>query len=121
MRLLLPLAVCLTLFSALAQDAQKKAAPGPPKNLKLLQPSDIRPMMGAFRAALGVQCTYCHVSGAFDSDENPKKEIARHMITMTREINKAFPDGKEHVTCFTCHRGAEEPLTTPPPAAAPAQ
>jgi hypothetical protein len=113
---MLSLAVCLSLFVALAQDPAKKAAPGPPKNLKLLQPSDIRPMMGAFRAALGVQCTYCHVSGAFDSDENPKKEIARHMITMMREINAKFPDGKEHVTCYTCHRGAEEPLTAAPAA-----
>ena len=52
-------------------------------------------MMGAFRTALGVQCTYCHVQGAFDSDENPKKEIARHMITMVREINAKFPDGKD--------------------------
>ena len=116
MRLLLPLAVTLSLFVAFGQDAPKKQAPAPPKNLKLLQPSDIRPMMASFRTALGVQCTYCHVQGAFDSDENPKKEVARHMITMVREINKAFPDGKEHVTCFTCHRGAEEPLTAPPAA-----
>ena len=71
-------------------------------------------MMGAFRTALGVQCTYCHMQGDFASDENPKKEIARHMITMMREINGKFPDGQEHVTCYTCHRGAEEPLTKPP-------
>ena len=70
-------------------------------------------MMGAFRTALGVQCTYCHVQGDFSSDENPKKEVARHMIVMMREINAKFPDGKEHVSCYTCHRGAEEPLTAP--------
>lgn len=78
-------------------------------------------MMGAFRTALGVQCTYCHVQGAFDSDENPKKEIARHMITMMREINAKFPDGKEHVTCYTCHRGATEPAMEAPAAAPAAQ
>jgi hypothetical protein len=27
-----------------------------------------------------------------------EKVIARRMITMVREINKRFPDGKEHVT-----------------------
>ena len=105
--------VLVSLFAVQAQDAPKRPA-FTPKNLKLLQASDIRPMMGAFRTALGVQCTYCHVQGDFSSDENPKKEIARHMITMVREINAKFPDGKEHVTCYTCHRGAEEPLTTPP-------
>ena len=120
MRLLLPFLVGVSLFCVQAQDAPKKAPPAP-KNLKLLQPSDIRPMMGAFRTALGVQCTYCHVQGAFDSDENPKKEIARHMITMVREINAKFPDGKEHVTCYTCHRGATEPATNAPAATPAAQ
>jgi hypothetical protein len=115
MRLLLPVVVLVSLFAVQAQDAPKKQ-PQAPKNLKLLQASDIRPMMGAFRAALGVQCTYCHVQGDFSSDENPKKEIARHMITLMREINAKFPDGKEHVTCYTCHRGAEEPLTAAPAA-----
>jgi hypothetical protein len=38
------------------------------------------------------------------------------MITMMREINAKFPDGKEHVTCYTCHRGAEMPLTAAPAA-----
>jgi hypothetical protein len=120
MRLLVSFAVLASLFTLAAQDAPK-AAPLAPKNLKLLQPSDIRPMMGAFRTALGVQCTFCHVARDFSSDENPHKDIARKMIVMEREINAKFPDGKEHVTCYTCHRGAEEPATTPPAAAAPAQ
>ncbi|MSV35828.1 MAG: hypothetical protein EXQ47_09555 [Bryobacterales bacterium] len=39
------------------------AVPAPaPKNLKLLAPtSDIRFVMQNFNAALGVQCTYCHM------------------------------------------------------------
>lgn len=120
MRLLFSSVVLATLFTALAQDAPK-AAPPAPKNLKLIKPSDIRTMMPAFRTALGVQCNFCHVQGDFASDENPHKEIARKMIVMAREINAKFPDGKDHVTCYTCHRGAEEPVTTPPPAAPPAQ
>lgn len=69
--------------------------------------------MGAFRIALGVKCDTCHVQGDFASDEKPEKEMARKMIVMTREINAKFPDGKQHVTCFTCHRGDEHPKTQP--------
>jgi hypothetical protein len=43
--------------------------------------------------------------------------VGRHMIIMMREINAKFPDGKVHVTCYTCHRGAQEPATAPAPAA----
>jgi hypothetical protein len=63
--------------------------------------------------ALGVRCDFCHVQGDFASDEKPHKEIARKMIVMAREINANFPDGKMHVTCYTCHRGSEEPATKP--------
>jgi hypothetical protein len=103
-----------------AQDAPAKKAPPPPKNLKVL-PADtnIRETMGAFRTALGQQCFFCHVQATppdFASDENPKKEIARHMITMVNEINGKFHDGKVHVTCYTCHRGQTKPEITPPPA-----
>jgi hypothetical protein len=71
-----------------------------------------------------VQCNHCHVPPAggppdFASDENPKKEVARNMILMARDINAKFPqDGKRRVTCYTCHRGAAIPLTAPPPEAA---
>lgn len=75
-------------------------------------------MMGAFRVALGVRCTGCHVEGDFASDAKEEKETARMMITMVRDINSKFSDGKEHVTCFTCHRGSEHPQTAPDPAAA---
>ncbi len=111
-------------------EKKKGGPPPPPKNLKLLKPEEVRPMMGAFRVALGGQCTsLCHIQGDFASDEKKEKETARMMITMTREINAKFPDGKMHVTCFTCHRGSHEPKTAPdaaapgapaPPAGAPA-
>jgi len=90
-----------------------------PKNLKLL-PADenLIPAMRSFAAALGQKCDFCHVQGDFASDEKHTKEIARHMITMAKDINAKFPDGKTHVTCYTCHRGATEPATAPPPDAA---
>lgn len=116
----------LVLFLTFAAFGQEPQAGGPPpghpampapKNLKLLQPEHLMETMQAFRVALGVRCDFCHVQGDFASDEKPPKEIARKMIVMAREINAKFPDGKMHVTCYTCHRGAEEPATRPGEAA----
>lgn len=116
MRLLVPMLFVAVAVSVFAQEAPKKKALPPPTNLKLLQPTNLIETMRSFTAALGVQCTYCHVMGNFASDENPKKEIARMMITMAREINAKFPDGQQHVRCYTCHRGMTMPLTEPPAA-----
>ena len=93
--------------------------PGPPKNLRIL-PADvnIQQTMGAFRTALGVQCTYCHVQGDFASDDNPKKNMARNMLRIAADINATFPDGKRHVTCYTCHRGEAKPKMEPQAAGA---
>ena len=119
MRLLLVVALALPLC-LVAQD-KKKGPPPEPKNLKVLtgmSGADVIQAMRAFRTALGVECTYCHVQGDFASDDNPKKEVGRMMIAMTREINGKFTDGKRHVGCYTCHRGATEPLMTAPDAQA---
>jgi hypothetical protein len=114
-------------FAALGlqgQDAPPppaKKGPSVPKNLKVLPPDvNIRETMGAFRTALGQQCTFCHTMPDMAADTNPKKETARHMIVMVNEINAKFPDGKVHVACYTCHRGKTTPDMVPPPAA-PAQ
>jgi cytochrome c2 len=53
------------------------------------------------------------------SDDNPKKNIARAMITMVKDINSKTAaatgeTGKEFVTCYTCHRGKTEPDTVAP-------
>ena len=73
--------------------------------------------MQTFTAALGVQCTNCHVAGNYASDENPKKDVARKMIRMTQTINGQFPDGKMLVSCYTCHRGEAQPKNAPEPKA----
>ncbi|HLK22822.1 MAG TPA: c-type cytochrome [Bryobacteraceae bacterium] len=85
-----------------------------PKNLKIL-PADenLIPTMKAFSAALGQKCDFCHVPGDFASDEKHHKEVARHMINLAKDINGKFPDGKMHVTCYTCHRGSTTPATEP--------
>jgi hypothetical protein len=122
----LPFVLLLLSVAALAQapegqaPAAHKQMPAP-KNLKLLDPAELMPTMHAFRVALGVKCDFCHVEGDFASDDKPHKEIARKMILLARDVNSKFPDGKMHVTCYTCHRGAEEPLTAPAAAAPPQQ
>jgi hypothetical protein len=103
-----------------SQDKQDKASrPQPnPTNLKVLKATtrpEVVQIMRTFTAGLGTQCNYCHVQGNNASDENPKKEIARHMIQMVQEINGKFPDGKMVVTCYTCHRGETQPKTAPEP------
>ena len=107
--------ISLALF-AQAPDGKGKAK-APPKNLKILTPETYRPLMDVFVSSLGLAdkggCVFCHVQGQMASDDNPKKDIARMMITMTRELNAKFPDGKQHVTCYTCHRGNNEPATAP--------
>jgi len=101
------------------KNIQTKRPPAPPTNLKVLKVTtgaEVGQIMRTFTTGLGVQCAYCHVAGNFASDENPKKEVARHMITMTRQINGNFPEGdRMRVSCYTCHRGEAEPKTAPEP------
>lgn len=112
----------LVLFSAILlaqppQDGKEKRTPPAPKNLQVLTVEELHSgIMRKFAVALGGNCQTCHVAGDNASDENPHKVIARRMITMTREINASFKDGKEHVTCYTCHRGTHEPAMAPPAA-----
>ena len=115
MRFVLSLIFLLTLYAQPPQEAQRKGPP-PPRNLKVLAVEEERPMMVGMRTSLGVMCTHCHVVTDYASDENPKKLTARSMMSMVKEINARFPDGKTHVTCYTCHRGSEVPATAVPEA-----
>jgi len=101
------------------EPAKPKRPMPEPKNLKVLKvpTSELIPMMRSFNAALGVQCVHCHVKGDFASDENPKKEMARTMITMLANVNTTL-GGMATATCYTCHRGEVEPKSAPPGEAA---
>jgi hypothetical protein len=76
------------------------------------------PDMDAIARALGVGCSYCHLERDYQSDENPKKKIAREMIAMTRELNariqaatgRPAAQGKP-IHCVNCHRGLPVPRT----------
>ncbi len=115
MRIILSLLLAASL-SLFAQEGGGKKGGGkgaPPKNLQILTPDNYRAAMQSFTQALGVQCTFCHVQGDMSSDDKEEKKTARMMLTMTREINAKWTDGKQHVRCYTCHRGAQMPLTEP--------
>ena len=112
------LLVPVTLLGQQTGDRGKAPRPAA-KNLKLLAAdTDIPFVMRNFNQALGVQCTYCHMEGDFASDANPKKEMARKMIAMVRQIDANFPSsagvfpaGYHEVDCNTCHRGNVKPET----------
>jgi photosynthetic reaction center cytochrome c subunit len=117
--------ILLAILFVLPLGAQAPGGPPPAqgapqkyKNLQLLKPEEVHEAMHSFRVGLGVECTFCHVKGDFASDGKHEKFVARKMIELVRSINPKFPDGKDHVTCYTCHRGAEEPLMAPPAKAA---
>lgn len=130
------LAGAAALFLATAAFGQATPSAPPPsakpsehKNLKVF-PAEIPrdrliAAMKNFSTSLGVKCTFCHVgeegkpaSMDFASDANKHKDVARAMMLMVRRINEAdfavkdFTQSK--VTCYTCHRGAEKPLTAAP-------
>lgn len=119
MRILATLTAAVSLFALalVAQDAPKaKGKGGPPKNLKVLTPANYMDNMRAFVPALGLAdkggCNFCHEADR-SSDAKMEKVMARMMISMVQDINSKFPDGKTHVTCYTCHRGDTEPKMAP--------
>jgi photosynthetic reaction center cytochrome c subunit len=56
-------------------------------------------------------CGYCHVSGNFASDAKYTKVVARRMLQMTIAVNTTYANhvGDVGVTCYTCHRGNNNP------------
>jgi cytochrome c2 len=119
--LALALVLAATLCSLSLPEEPEKA-----KNLKVLPKNisheELDNVMRGFKNALGVKCSFCHEPRKddpkkldFASDGNKHKEVARDMMRMTARINKKYFKGHEtlSVTCYTCHRGNEEPKTLP--------
>lgn len=84
------------------------------KNLKVLGDvpgARFAAAMQSMRANLGLKCVGCHMVGQkdFASDEKKEKKRAREMIAMTAEIDRRTFGNQARVTCWTCHRGDEEP------------
>jgi hypothetical protein len=95
----------------------KGGGAGGGKNIQVLQGADIPATMQSFVQALGLldqgTCSFCHVEDR-SADTKIQKVTARRMVIMMRAINGTFADGKQRVTCYTCHRGSPTPLTTEP-------
>jgi len=123
------------LTTALATRAQQSPIPQKFTNLQVL-PKDISraelvTLMRGFSGQTGSRCSHCHLGEEnqdlseydFASDARPLKAVARKMMLMLRAINGPLLEGVgtpaapgvSKVTCFTCHRGAKKPLTTPVP------
>lgn len=91
------------------------------KNVQLLKGIPVNQFMdtmGFFSAALGVNCTGCHVSESLQdwakfADDVPRKRRARGMIQMVNGFNKTGFGGRRALTCWTCHRGVQTPETIP--------
>jgi hypothetical protein len=85
--------------------------------LKGIPLDDFMETMGLISAALSFDCSDCHTNAGTDkvdwAADTPRKVIARTMINMVATINKNNFQGREAVTCWTCHRNRDKPLVTP--------
>jgi hypothetical protein len=120
--LVLTLLMSFTTFTIVARN---KKPDSEFKNLKVY-PQDISKQkldkdMELFARSLNVKCGYCHVHEGetwdYASDKKHKKEEARDMMRMTKEINEKYfgADSTSKpsdlaMNCYTCHRGEEEPV-----------
>jgi photosynthetic reaction center cytochrome c subunit len=103
-------------------EAQQKAQTSDEvfKNIQVLKGipvDDFMGTMGIMSAAVGYDCSECHTNAGTElvnwAADNPKKNVARRMVTMVAAINKENFSGRQMVTCWSCHHGRDRPATTP--------
>jgi len=85
--------------------------------LKGIAVDDFMLTMGIMSAAVGSDCVGCHPSAGTDhvdwALDTPRKRTARRMVQMVAALNRDNFNGRQVVTCWTCHRGRDKPVTTP--------
>jgi len=148
-RTLVLLLVAVVAVSSRGIAAQQPALAGATRpNLRVLQAlpeAQLFLLMNLVSDSLGVRCDYCHVQDkpdltktpsnlggwTFSSDAKPQKQKAREMMRMVMDLNRTQFAGAVRITCYTCHRGATQPVrlpmlpppggnaTTPPPVTLP--
>jgi hypothetical protein len=122
------LAVSLTNLG-IATPAQTPAAAAAPQektveqthtNIKVLTgmpDSQLIPVMNFFAASMGRRCNFCHVNDAgqwdYAADTKPEKNTAREMIKMVLGLHKQTFNGSTDISCYTCHRGRNQPQSVP--------
>jgi hypothetical protein len=138
--LLVSCSVCSVAIAAALQDRGSEAVSNPvtsqgvshptPTNLKVLRKDisadELDRLMHRYQQELGAPCGYCHEENRetkhidFASDENPVKQTARFMISMTSDINNKYlaqlGDRRysEPISCGNCHRGQIDPPSFEP-------
>lgn len=87
------------------------------KVLTGLPDSQLIPVMNFMSASLGRRCNFCHITDkgreGYALDEKPEKNTAREMIRMVLELHKKNFPGAGEISCFTCHRGSNQPVSVP--------
>jgi hypothetical protein len=90
------------------------------KNIQVLRGipvDDFMGTMGVMSAALGFDCSECHVGAGTDkvdwAYDTPRKIVSRRMVKMVTAINHDNFPGRQMVTCWSCHRGRDKPAVTP--------
>jgi photosynthetic reaction center cytochrome c subunit len=86
------------------------------KNIEVLNgisADQLFPAMEFITSSLGVDCTFCHISGHFEKDDKKPKQVARSMIRMTSAVNKGSFDNQRVITCYSCHQGSSKPAPDP--------
>jgi photosynthetic reaction center cytochrome c subunit len=104
-----------TAQTASADDSEKRAE-DVFKNIQALQGTlagQLIPAMEFISSSLGVECSFCHVEGHFEKDDKKPKRTARRMMHMMFALNKNNFEDRREVTCYSCHRGARDPISTP--------
>jgi photosynthetic reaction center cytochrome c subunit len=119
---------------AAAAAPQEKTVDQTHKNIQVLKglpDSQLGTVMNFIAVSMGRQCNFCHVrkgnDWVWESDDKEEKVTARSMMQMVLAINKDNFRGNIQVSCYTCHRGRNQPnsipsfpLPTPPPRPQPA-
>jgi photosynthetic reaction center cytochrome c subunit len=115
--------------TAPAANQEKAAAPTAEKTageafknvqiLKDLPASQFMPNMFFIAASLGVGCDHCHVTSdngpwPMEKDDKKEKKTAREMMKMMFAINNQNFEGRQEVTCATCHNGHPDPSAISP-------
>jgi tetratricopeptide (TPR) repeat protein len=103
--------------SASLSESPNKPAQEVFKNIQVLKGipgAQLIPTMEFISSSLGVSCDFCHSKGSFEKDDKKTKQTARKMMQMTLWLNQKSFENQHAVTCFSCHRGAADPVSTPP-------